>query len=246
MSYGGGIIEGNTFVDSVQPIRGPYDNTQGGLFVIRGNTMTTTSSREACTGVTIDGNYSLVFEGNTVKCYRGLRLSGRTQAIVRDNVIDGNPRQGVLIGGNAVVSLSANVITNNGLSPGSEPAGGVVVWESGQADLGGGSLTVSGQSVSSPGRNRLQGNGVADVRNLRTGYTVMAQADCWDHDTVALVSGHDRAGAVDVDPVAASCTSSTGSQPPAPPTGLRIVAGITATTIDDLMQSADAALSSSK
>ena len=65
-----------------------------------------------------------------------------TQAIVRNNVIDGNPRQGVLIGGNAVVSLSGNTITNNGLTPGTEPAGGVVVWENGQADLGGGALTV--------------------------------------------------------------------------------------------------------
>ena len=39
MSYGSGTIEGNTFVDAMQPIRGPYDNSLGGVFVIRSNVM---------------------------------------------------------------------------------------------------------------------------------------------------------------------------------------------------------------
>jgi len=225
MSYGSGTIEGNTFIDSLQPIRGPYDNSLGGVFVIRSNVMKTTGSRSACTGVTIDGNYRLVFEGNTLQCYRGLRLSGSTQAIVRDNVIEGNPRQGVLIGGNAVVSLSDNTVTNNGLSPGSEPAGGVIVWESGQADLGGGTLTIGGQAVASPGRNRIQGNGVADVRNLRTGYTLKAEGDCWDHDTLAQVTSLDSVGAIDLDPISTVCSSTPGSGAPAAPIGVRVVAG---------------------
>jgi hypothetical protein len=224
MSYGSGAIEGNTFIDSAQPIRGPYDNTPvAGTFVIRGNVMRTTVDREACTGITIDGSYRLVIERNTLECYRGLRLSGGTQAIVRDNTITGNPRQGMLIGGNALVSLSGNIVTNNGLSPGSEPAGGVVVWENGQADLGGGSLTINGQVVASPGRNRLQGNGVADARNLRTGYTVKAEANCWDHTTVAEVTASDRAGTVDVDPLGSVCGPAGTGQPPATPTGLRVV-----------------------
>jgi parallel beta-helix repeat protein len=225
MSYGSGTIEGNTFIDSTQPIRGPYDNSQGGIFVIRSNVMRTTGNREACTGVTIDGTYRLVFEGNTVECYRGLRLSGHTQAIIRDNVISGNPRQGVLIGGSALASLSGNTITGNGLSPGSEPAGGVIVWQSGQADLGGGTLTINGQAVTSPGLNRIQGNGVADVRNLRTGYTLKAEADCWDHETVAEVTSLDAAGTLDVDPVSLACSSTPGSAAPSTPTGLRVVAG---------------------
>ena len=129
MSYGSGTIEGNTFTNTVQPIRGPYDNSRGGRFVIRSNVFTTTGNREACTGVTIDGTYQLIFEGNTMRCFRGLRLGGSTQAIIRDNVFDGNPRQGMLIEDSAVVSLSGNTITNNGQSPGSEPAGGVVVRE---------------------------------------------------------------------------------------------------------------------
>jgi parallel beta-helix repeat protein len=223
MSYGSGTIENNTFIDTAQAIRGPYDNSPGGPFVIRGNTMRTTVDREACTGITIDGRYRITFERNTLECYRGLRLSGQTEAIVRDNVINGNPRQGVLVGGSAVVSLSGNTITGNGLSPGSEPAGGVVIWENGLVDLGGGSLTIGGQAVASPGRNRITGNGVADVRNLRTGYTVRAEANCWDHDTVAQVVSLDRLGDVDVDPLGSVCGPTTTSQPPAAPTGVRIV-----------------------
>ena len=147
-------------------------------------------------------------------------MSGNTQAIVRDNVIDGNPRQGVLIGGSAVVSLSGNTVTNNGLSPGSEPAGGVVVWENGRADLGGGSLTISGQLLTSRGNNRIQGNGVADVRNLRAGYTVKAEANCWDHQVLSTILSTDRAGDVDVDPFAATCAAAT---PPQAPTNVRIL-----------------------
>ena len=221
MSFGSGTIEGNTFTNSVQPIRGPYDNSQGGLFVIRANVFTTTGNRESCTGVTIDGTYQLVFERNTMECFRGLRLSGSTQAIVRDNLINGNPRQGVLIGGSAVVSLSGNTVTNNGLSPGSEPAGGVVVWENGRADSGGGALTIAGGLVTSRGNNRIQGNGVADVRNLRAGYTVKAETNCWDHQVLATILSTDRAGDVDVDPFATTCTA--GTAPPLIPTNVRVV-----------------------
>jgi parallel beta-helix repeat protein len=225
MSYGGGTIEGNTFIDSAQPIRGPYANTWNGnsvgTFVIRNNVMNTTGNRELCTGPHVDGTYQLVIEGNTIECYRGLRLDGGTQAIVRNNTITGNPRQGVLVAGSASVSLSGNVITGNGLSPGSEPAGGVVVQESGQADLGGGSLVINGQTVSSSGRNRLQGNGIVDLRNLRSGYTVKAEGNCWDRPTPAEVTATDTSGAVDVDPLGTVC-GPTG-QAPQPPTGVRLV-----------------------
>jgi hypothetical protein len=225
MSYGSGTIEGNTFIDSAQPIRGPYANTWNGnhigTFVIRNNIMRTTGNRELCTGPHVDGTYQLVIEGNTIECYRGLRLDGGTQAIVRNNTIAGNPRLGVLVGGSAVVSFSGNIVTGNGLSPGSEPAGGVVVRESGQADLGGGTLTINGQAVTSLGGNRLMGNGVADVRNTRTGYTVKAEGNCWDHGTVAEVLA-DLAGTVDADPLGTVCGSSTGTAP-APPTGVRFV-----------------------
>ena len=219
MSFGSGTIDGNTFVDSMQPIVGPYDNSAGGVFVIRSNTITTTGNREECTGVTINGNYQIIFERNTLQCFRGLRLGGVTQAIVRDNLIDGNPREGILIRESAVASISGNTVINNGLSPGTEPAGGVIVYENGRADLGGGALVIGGQALSSPGNNRIQGNGVADVRNLRAGYTLKAEANCWDHQALATIVSQDREGDVDVDPFSTACAES----PPGAPTNLRIV-----------------------
>jgi len=218
MSYGSGIIEGNAFVNTLQAIRGPYDNSQAGLFVIRSNLMTTTGNPAECAGVTIDGTYQIVFEGNTVQCFRGLRLGGLTQAIVRNNFIDGNPRQGILIGGNAVASLSGNTVTGNGLTPGTEPAGGVIVWQNGSADLGGGSVVIGGQTLVSGGGNTIRGNGALDVRNLRAGYTVKAERNCWDHQTTATILAQDIEGLVDVEPHASACEG-----PPTAPTGFRIV-----------------------
>ena len=219
MSQGGGTIEGNLFINTIQPIRGPYDNSTGGIFVIRGNVMKTTGNRGDCSGVRIDGTYRLVFENNTVQCLRGVRIGGGSQAIVRNNLVEGNLRLGILIGDNAVASLSDNTVINNGLSPGSEPSGGVIVWENGRADLGGGSLVVNGQTVSSEGRNRLTGNGTADVRNMRSGYTIKAEDNCWDHPQAATILAEDILGTVDVDPPSA-CGA---PRPPTAPFSLRIV-----------------------
>jgi hypothetical protein len=124
-----------------------------------------------------------------------------------------------LIGDNAVASLSDNTVINNGLTPGSEPSGGVIVWENGKADLGGGSLVVNGQTVSSEGRNRLTGNGTADVRNMRSGYTVKAEDNCWDHPQAATILAEDILGTVDVDPP----TTCGQTRPPTAPFSLRIV-----------------------
>jgi parallel beta-helix repeat protein len=219
MSYGSGTIEGNTFVNALQPIRAPYDNSLGGTFVIRSNVITTTGNRAECSGVNIDGTYHIIFESNTVECFRGLRLGGSTQAIVRGNVVEGNPREGILIGDNAVVSLSGNTVINNGLTPGSEPPGGVIVWQSGRADLGGGSLVIGGQTIISAGGNTIQRNGTADVRNLRTGYSLKAEANCWDHQSPAEILSGDVEGSVDIDPPASAC----GGVSPGAPINLRIV-----------------------
>ena len=150
MSFGSGTIEGNTFVNAKQPIRGPYDNSQGGVFVIRSNVFTTTGNRDACTGVTIDGTYQLVFERNTLECFRGLRLGWQHAGDRSGQPHRRQPSPGRLDRGNAVASLSGNTITNNGLSPGTEPAGGVVVWENGRADLGGGALTLGRTDADQP------------------------------------------------------------------------------------------------
>ena len=206
MSYGGGSIVNNTFLDTQQPIRGPYDNSLGETILITGNQFLTTGDTSECTGVTIDGTYRIRFEGNTLKCQRGLRIGGQTEIIIDNNTIEGNDRVGIRIGGNAVASIANNRVTNNGLAGGSLPAGGIVVWGNAQADLGGGSLVIDGQTVSSSGNNIIQGNGLADVRNLRAGYLLKAENNCWDNQVLTHVQNLDSEGDVDVDPL--SCTSS--------------------------------------
>ncbi len=83
-------------------------------------------------------------------------------------------------------------------------------------------LTLIGQTLTSRGSNRIQGNGVADVRNLRTGYTVKAEGNCWDHQTLSTILSTDRVGDVDVEPFAATCGATTVT-PPQPPTQLRVL-----------------------
>ena len=222
MSYGSGLLEGNTFIDSAQPIRSPYDNSQGGVFIIRGNTMRTSGSISACNGIHISGTYQLVLENNVHSCLRGVRLGGNVQAIIRNNTFTGNPRGGLQLAGSTRASLSGNTVTNNGTSAGSEPAGGVVVWENAVADLGGGSLTINGQTVSSTGGNTLRGNGVADLRNV-TSTLVKAERNCWDNATVADITSRDTAGPVDVDPFATTCTGEPTPEAPRAPTNLRVI-----------------------
>jgi hypothetical protein len=56
---------------------------------------------------------------------------------------------------------------------------------------------------------------------MRTGYTVKAEANCWDHQVLATILSTDRAGDVDVDPFATACTAST--TPPLTPTNVRVL-----------------------
>ncbi len=103
----------------------------------------------------IDGSYVVEFEDNFHQCRRGLRLGGDTEMVIRNNIFDGNERVGVLVYGNAVASLEGNTITNNGVATGSQPSGGVVVYQNGTADLGGGELIIDGRTVRSRGNNIL-------------------------------------------------------------------------------------------
>jgi hypothetical protein len=199
LSYGSATVEDNTFTDTAQPIRSPYDNSAGGPIYIRRNTFNTRGVRTTCTGPRIDGNYIVYFEENRLECLRGLRVGGRTAIVVRGNSILGNSRVGVEIKENAVASLSDNIISGNGLAPGSTPAGGVVILDTARVDLGGGSLSIGGQVVASTGNNRLEGNGTHDVRNL-TGSPVSARHNCWDHPNPGDVKAFDTEGAVEVDP----------------------------------------------
>jgi hypothetical protein len=200
LSYGGAVIEGNTFRNTAQPIRSPYDNAAGQPIFIVKNTFGASGDRARCNGPHIDGRYVVYFEDNRLECRRGLRVGGRTEIVARGNSFLGNSRVGLEIKGNAVASLSENVIVGNGLSPGSTPAGGVVILESARVDLGGGALSIGGETVVSRGGNRIQRNGTFDVRNS-TGAPVSATQNCWDHSSAADVRALDTEGAVEVEPL---------------------------------------------
>jgi len=79
---------------------------------------------------------------------------------------------------------------------------------------------IDGQTVSSLGNNIIQGNGVADVRNLRTSYVLKAENNCWDHQDPTDVQILDIEGNVDLNPL--SCTQSDTPTAPEAPTGLRV------------------------
>jgi hypothetical protein len=199
MSFGGGVIQKNIFVDTRQPIRGPYDNRAGGVFSILDNWFGTRGDRSRCDGVRLDGAYRVEFGRNTVRCWRGLRVGGTTEIAVHDNRIEGNGHVGVRVGGDAVAVLWNNIIQDNGFSSGSLPSGGVVVWENARVDLGGGELELDGQLFRSPGGNTLRRNGAGDLRNLRTDYVVPAEYNHWDGETFTEIEG-DVEGLVDFDP----------------------------------------------
>jgi parallel beta-helix repeat protein len=214
-SYGSGIFEGNTFRNTAQPLRGPYNNSAGGVITIRGNTFTADSTSR-CDGVRYDGTYNIVFENNThSNCLRGTRFAGSVQAIVRNNVFTGNPRAGLQLYGSARASVSNNTFTNNADA-------GVWIYESAQADLGGGSLSINGATVSSAGGNILKGNGPADLKNA-TSTLVKAERNCWDSSILSDIINRDTTGPVDVDPFSTTCTGGTLPLAPRPPTNVRVI-----------------------
>jgi parallel beta-helix repeat protein len=213
-SYGSGLFEGNTFRNTTQPLRGPYDNSAGGVITIRGNTFTADSTSQ-CDGVRYDGNSQIVFENNTHNnCLRGVRFAGTTQAIVRNNTFTGNPRAGLQLYESARASISGNTFQGNNDA-------GVWVYNTAQADLGGGSMSINGQTVSSTGANILKGNG-RDLKN-DTSTLVKAERNCWDGTSVSQITSQDTSGPVDVDPFATSCTGGSTPSAPRPPSNVRVI-----------------------
>ena len=102
MSFGGGTVTNNTFLDTKQPIRAPFNNSAGDTFFVTDNLITTPpGNSSACDGVRITGTYHIVFERNTHSfCKRGVRLGelagvGGVEAEVRDNIINDNQQAGM-------------------------------------------------------------------------------------------------------------------------------------------------------
>ncbi len=175
-----------SFVDCVQPLR----MTAEGRFLVRDSSISVSDGR--CDGPRFSGGQHgdlvVYMEGNVIDgCNRGLRVSGKSQAVLRGNTIRNGSRRGVLVAAEGRALLEGNIIVGNGGSPpGAEPGyGGVAVADQASADLGGGSLVIAGEAVSSRGGNSLcanldhvGGHGVQNLENL-TLTTVAAGSNWW-------------------------------------------------------------------
>jgi hypothetical protein len=75
-----------------------------------------------------------------------------------------------------------------------------VIRDAAHVDLGGGSASIGGRVLTSPGKNRIQGNKTFDVRNLSNA-TVSAKHNCWDHSDSKAVKALDVEGDIDVEPL---------------------------------------------
>ncbi len=124
-------------------------------------------------GVAAGGESSLQVIGNRFRQNRGngMAITGTTRGEIRDNDFVENTEHGLIIGGSAIVELRENRFSQN--SSGVVATGqaapflrgnriennqsyGVVAAEMAKPDLG---------RANSLGRNRIRGNGTADIRN---------------------------------------------------------------------------------
>ena len=137
-------------------------------------------------------------------CIRGLRLGGFTEATVERSTFQDNDVRGVLVYADARASFEDSVFTGNGGLGTSEPGtGGISVTDSALVDLGGGSILIDGNVVSSGGGNALCGNVAPngsdrDAQNL-TGSAVKAENNWWcDLDPSDQI--HENPGSIDTTP----------------------------------------------
>lgn len=198
------IVRDSLFTDCQQPIR----TTNGGRYLIEYTRMEGfyESGIFRCLGPRFStgiGDTQVVhMRGSELDgCDNGVRIGGDVQALLWGNTLVNNQFRAVLASVNARVSMWDNVVRNNGgLGTSELGLGGIGINDAAEIDLGGGSLTIDGQVVSSPGGNTLcdnlapQGN-PRDVDNL-TATTTKAENNYW---CTADPQSHVR-GPVDTDP----------------------------------------------
>ncbi|UCD39062.1 MAG: right-handed parallel beta-helix repeat-containing protein [Fidelibacterota bacterium] len=189
INNGGSVtVENCEFVDCQQPVRA---GGSSGSYAVRGCTFSGSS-----TGPRFSGGrdtMTVVFENNTVHDAKyGFRIYGSVDAVIRGNIFrQGN--YGVYAYENARILLESNDIQD-------ARSTGVMLKDYVQADLGGGSVTIGGDHLTSAGLNIIKGSRTKDLVN-ETADTVKAENNIWDHDTVADVLSEDVSGLVDVDPL---------------------------------------------
>ncbi len=202
--YYNAIVRDSLFTDCQQPIR----MTNEGRYLIEHTRMEGfyASGIFRCLGPRFGtgiGDTQVVHmtESEVDGCDNGVRIGGDVQALVWGNTFVNNQFRGLLANSNSRVSMWGNVIRDNGGLNSSELGlGGVGIDDTAEVDLGGGSMTIDGQSVSSPGGNVLCSNVAPqgtplDVDNI-TATSVKAENNYWcTTDPQSRVSGP-----VDTDP----------------------------------------------
>jgi cysteine-rich repeat protein len=157
--YYNAVLRDSVFTDCQQPIR----TTESGRFLVDSTRMEgfQASGMFRCLGprFTSGAGHTQVlhFTRSTLDgCDDGLRIGGSVGALVHGNTFVNNEFRGVLASANARVAMWDNVVRSNGGLANSEGGlGGVGVIETAEVDLGGGSLTIDGVAVESPGFNVL-------------------------------------------------------------------------------------------
>ena len=151
--------------------------------------------RSSSTGLDV-----LNISNNEMNCKRNIQIRGNSEAYIYNNYIHDFDNQGINLIGSSKASIWNNTIVNG--TVGSLPSGGVVLEDTSEADLGGGSLTIGGNLINSVGLNNISGNDNYDVRNLRVdSYVLKAENNIWDFNTVTDVTNNDVEGNVDVNPL---------------------------------------------
>ncbi|MFN2427840.1 MAG: DUF4215 domain-containing protein [Candidatus Binatia bacterium] len=198
------IVRDSLFTDCQQPIR----MTNAGRYLIESTRMEGffPSGMFRCLGprFTSGPGDTQVVHMTDVEldgCDDGVRIGGNVQALVWNNTFVNNEFRGLLANANSRVVMWDNVVRyNGGLASSELGLGGVGITDTAQVDLGGGSLVIDGQVVSSPGRNILCDNvgpqgTPREVHNV-TATTVTAENNYWcTADPPSRVTGP-----VDTDP----------------------------------------------
>jgi hypothetical protein len=182
------LVENCEFVNCVQPVRAGGNK---GAYSIKNCIFGGTSTGPRFSGG-VDG-MTILFENNQVNDAKyGLRVYGFVQAVVRDNIFE-DTQYGIYAYDKVKISIGKNNILDSGNI-------GILLEDSVLADLGGGTISIDGDSISSGGLNLLKGSRTRELVN-NTEFEVKAENNIWDHSTVPEVVANDIWGVVDVDPL---------------------------------------------